>query len=123
MRGVHVSETLTRCNPFEGTDMNVRNLRGVLVSIVALASAACSATSGGLELQRDEHQEHAAVLSNSKDVGEKDDGMMCECGLAKSPSGMCGDSKDECPATHGMAKHAASTAPGSPEGETPAPHH
>ena len=123
MRGGQVSETLTRCKPFEGTAMNVRNLGGVLVSIAALASAACSATSGGLELQRDEHQEHAAVLSNSNHAGEKDDGVMCECGHANSPSGMCGDSKDECPATHGMAVHATSSTPGSLEGEAPAPHH
>jgi hypothetical protein len=103
--------------------MNVRNLVGVLVSIAALASAACSATSSGLELQRDEYQEHAAVVSHTNHAGDKDDLVMCECGLANQPSRMCGDSEDECPATHGMAGHDTSPAAGSPEGEATAPHH
>ena len=120
MRSRFAFETLTTCNSPEDRFMNVDALKQLLVSLAALASAACTSTTDGLELEN--RQERAAVASNGHDdaVGAKGDQTCCQCPSESRLSGTDGEGK--CQMTGGMT-HDASSSAEPVDGANSAPRH
>ena len=110
MRSSLAFETLTTCNSPEDRYMKVHALKQILVSIAALASAACTSTTDGLELEN--RQERAAVASNGRDdaAGAKGDHTCCQCPPESRSSSMDGSGEGKCQMTCGMTHDALSSA-------------